>query len=387
MTSQLSKNRGKDLMLGKEKAKNRLINLDDSNSILKENENFLLEISKQNEESLKKMNLQQIRKVRDSLIAAATIRLPRRSKELITLSLEEYQKAEERLIEGEIFKIIHVHDQKNAKAGKPAPVVFSSCEYNALTTYVKYLRPRIGKNITINNVFTSCTNQFSTATCLNFSSIYKIMQKFSTSSGKKLSSRALRGSKVTDSRNNNYSQEQREQLATAMSHSLQTADRNYNYSNISDSVAKVIALDKSLHDQSYVDSASPSTSTPLKPTQKRKITRKENPRKGTHVRSMKSFSKSFKGKMFMQYYRNTQNIMFVYIIIKSVFDYLSYAGRAENIVDVNALDISSFDLDTSTETVIQDNVQDFNELNAYCPKKRIRLDVESVSNQNTLNGE
>ena len=279
MISQLSKNRGKDLIIGKQRAKNKLISSSDSYSMLKENEAYLREISEKSKESLNAMNMQQIRKVRDSLIVAATIRIPRRSKELITLSLEEYANAEDRVNDGENFKIIKVLDQKNAKAGEAAPVVFSACEYAALTTYVKHLRPRFGNNIDINNVFVSCVNQFSVPTSLTFSSIYKIMQKFSTSSGKKLSSRALRGSKVTDSRNKNYSLEQKQQLATAMSHSLQTADRNYNYSEVSDSVAKVIALDKSLHD--HPDSVMPSTSTPVKQRpKKRKITCKDNTRKG-----------------------------------------------------------------------------------------------------------
>ena len=48
LISQLSKNRGKDLILGIQKAKNKLINSDYSYSILKENETLLRETSEKN---------------------------------------------------------------------------------------------------------------------------------------------------------------------------------------------------------------------------------------------------------------------------------------------------------------------------------------------------
>ena len=118
--STLAKNRGKDLITAKRKAKRRLINEEDTCAILEETQAYLREITSKTETELQKLNLQEIRKVRDSLIAVATIRLASRSIEIITMNLTEYANAEDFISEdNEHFKIIQMTDQKNARAGNP----------------------------------------------------------------------------------------------------------------------------------------------------------------------------------------------------------------------------------------------------------------------------
>ena len=96
----------------------------------------------------------------------------------------------------------------------------------------------------IDNVFLSCNTHHCGPAPFNFS-IYKILQKFQTPSGKRLSSRALRTSKITESRKRKMSEEDKVALAEAMNHTLATAERNYNYCRPSDSVVKVLSKSKS----------------------------------------------------------------------------------------------------------------------------------------------
>ena len=262
----LSKNRGKDLMEARAKAKKKLIDIEELNTILKENREFLKEISEMDEAVLKEMNLQEVRKIRDSLIITAIIRLSRRSKELVSMSLEEYSNPEDCIVGGENFKIIHVSDQKNARTGKAAPIAFHECEYAALTAYVTHLRPKIDINSSFKNVFLTCNTQLTEPSPLNYSSLYKIMQKFTSKSGKKLSSRALRGSRITDSRNKNHAHEQRTMSAETISHSLLTADKNDNFSDITNSGVASLALQNN-QDTSNADKTHatiPATSNPVK---------------------------------------------------------------------------------------------------------------------------
>ena len=49
-----------------------------------------------------------------------------------------------------------------------------------------------------------------------------------------------------------------------MCHSVSTADKSYNYSEISDSVAKVLALERSQRTRDDQSATTPMTSTPVK---------------------------------------------------------------------------------------------------------------------------
>ena len=73
---------------------------------------------------------------------------------------------------------------------------------------------------------------------MTFSTAWAILQKFKTESGKPLSSRVVRGSKITHSRGLDISEQERRDLAASMSHSVETAERYYNYKDLKDSVAK-----------------------------------------------------------------------------------------------------------------------------------------------------
>ena len=262
--SHLSKNRGRDLVTARKKATSKLIKTEDSSAILQEIEDFLRDISTKDEQELQAMDMKQVRQVRDALVVAPTIRLSRRSKELMSMTLEECANPETREVKGKTIKIIKVLDQKNVKSGKPAPILYTESEYCALTAYVNFLRPKFSNDITIDNVFLTTSYQSNRPTPLTYSAIYKILQKFKTKSGKKLSSRALRGSMVTESRKKNYSNDEQKMLADAMSHSIATANRSYNFTEISDSVVKLLNFQESQQSQQSNNPTTPATSTPAK---------------------------------------------------------------------------------------------------------------------------
>ena len=72
--------------------------------------------------------------VKNSLMVAACIRLGRRSKELMTMTIDEVNTAEEKVIDGNTFHIIEVEDHKSFKQGKEAAIPYSDSvlEFNAL---------------------------------------------------------------------------------------------------------------------------------------------------------------------------------------------------------------------------------------------------------------
>lgn len=72
------------------------------------------------------------------------------------------------------------------------------------------------------------------------------------------------------------------------------------------------------------------------------------------------------------------------------FDPLSYTDQAQDSDEPHVLLLNSshsFEVDTSRESAVEESSIDFMESNAYCPKKRILLENESVSIGNILNGE
>ena len=89
----------------------------------------------------------------------------------------------ERYRDGELYKIINVVEHKTIKTGKPATVTFTNNEYIALSIYIGHLHTKMGQT-SIDNVFLSFNTHHCDPAPLNFSSIYKILQKFQTQSEK-----------------------------------------------------------------------------------------------------------------------------------------------------------------------------------------------------------
>ena len=185
-------------------------------------------------------------KVRNSLMAVATLRLGRRTKELTHMTLDEVKNAEKRRVLDESFHIIEVSNQKAVRTGTPAPVAFEESEFKVLEHYIEFLRPKITKDKFSKVVFPPCTKLNSQSeNHMSFSASFKILQKFNTSSGMKISSRSVRGSKVTSSRINKMSEADCEQQAMTMNHTVRTANRNYNLMSVTDSACQTLAMNRS----------------------------------------------------------------------------------------------------------------------------------------------
>ena len=92
-------------------------------------------------------------KSRNAIIAAATLRIPRRSQEIIERTLKEFDQAKNTVIEEKPF-FIYVLKHKTNKSGEPAPIVVSKLEYEALSLYIKHIRPKFTSNE--NKVFPIC---------------------------------------------------------------------------------------------------------------------------------------------------------------------------------------------------------------------------------------
>lgn len=175
-------------------------------------------------------------------MSVATIRLGRRSKELMNMTLAEINEAEKKEIDGKTIHIVNVVDQKNLKTGEAAPVVFSDPEFQVLQIYLSKMRPKITGDAFNQTAFPS-QQQRASSHNMSFGSFYNILQKLESKSGKKISSRTVRGSKITINRSLNVSDSSRRHLAKAMSHSVATANRYYDHSDVSKSVVETLTLD------------------------------------------------------------------------------------------------------------------------------------------------
>lgn len=175
----------------------------------------------------------------------------------------------------ETYHLVKVLDQKGLRTGKCAVIPFEQMEYSVLKLFITKLRPLLSIDPTVNVAFPACTQLSNTADKeLSFSAIGRILGKFRTSSGVKMSTRVLRHSKVTNSRAKNINTDQRREIAEAMNHSLETANRYYNFTSANSSVVKTIEFHHlSTTDESteFCDSehesstpSQPMTSTPLK---------------------------------------------------------------------------------------------------------------------------
>ena len=156
-------------------------------------------------------------------MAVATLRLGRRRKELLTMSIDEVRSAQMEKVGSKTF-YIKVLNQKHSKCGQEAPVAFEKEEFEVLELYIKKLRPKITTDCRLKTVFHPLSKASSPlGQELSLSSAWKILQKFETRSGKKISSRVVRTSKVANSREANFTREECDNLASVMNHSSATA--------------------------------------------------------------------------------------------------------------------------------------------------------------------
>lgn len=150
-------------------------------------------------------------------MAVATLRLGRRSKEIMTMTLQEISESEVKQMNGEQIHIVKVLEQKNLKTGETAPVVFTDLEFQVLQIYITKMRPQITGDA-FNPIAFPSQQQRASSNNMTFASFYNILQKLESKSGKKVSSRTVRGSKITHNRSLNVSDTSRRHLAKAMSH-------------------------------------------------------------------------------------------------------------------------------------------------------------------------
>ena len=94
----------------------------------------------------------QILHVRNLLIEIGTIRIGRRSKELVEMTIEESNDAEDALVDEEHYKIINAFNQKNIRTGELAPVPYSVKGYEILQLYITKLRAKLCKNTNVKTV-------------------------------------------------------------------------------------------------------------------------------------------------------------------------------------------------------------------------------------------
>lgn len=264
--SQLGKKRGPGLVTTKRRACKKLMSQEEMDTILSERSDVLKQSLT---EDYSEFDIDRVTEIRNDLIAVAVIRLGRRTKEIITMTMEEVFGAETITIDGGATNyVVKVYDQKDLRAGNEAPIAFTEEEYDALKKYGNILRPKLTIEDGCHTIFTTTNKK--TNNSLSFSGVYNILQLYETSTGKKLSSRAIRGSLVTNSRYLDMSHQEQEDLASSMSHTLPTAQRYYNYKNITDSVSKALSKKRerssSAHENFGESSQTPRTSTPCKKT-------------------------------------------------------------------------------------------------------------------------
>ena len=242
MHSSLRKRMGEDQVETKKKAKKRLIGEENLNEIATAARKTLSTFINETKEEMVAHSVKEVIEIRNSLMVVAAIRLARRSMELMKMTIEQAKAAEESVVDGEKYKIITVLQQKGLKAAKEAAIAYTEDEYKALCFYIEHLRPKLAASQFNRSVFIPKSGLGPGASEeLTFSSTYKILQKFTTESGQKLSSRAIRGSKITNNRTRGTTDQERRDLARAMTHSVETAERYYNFEELSSSVSRSLS--------------------------------------------------------------------------------------------------------------------------------------------------
>ena len=264
----LTNSMGLEKISTKNKAKGKLIDEKEMNELKNSTRKYLMKVlDDMRQQKHLEYNAKQVSEVRNGLIMIGAIRLGRRAKEFARMTVDEAKKAERVEVNGEEFFLIEVSDQKTANSsGDPAHVPYESMEYEVLCKYISDLRSKLVNDKFCNIAFPSLPKiNSNSSNDLSLSAVFKVMQKFSTSSGKKVSTRSLRGSLVTNNRRKEMSETEKRNMAKAMNHSYNTAERYYNYEDLTQAVTKTLSLSKC--DDSRHEAGSSSalvTSTPSK---------------------------------------------------------------------------------------------------------------------------
>ena len=254
----ISKGTGAERIKSRKVAKEKLITQEETDKLLEEIDEYLSS-TLQKIETEEDFSKDDVIKIRDHLMAASTLRMGRRSKELITMKEEEARNGKKNIINKDTFFVIEVLDQKSTKSGKAAAVVLNEIEYKVLILYLDKLKIKISESKTI--VFpSSSTTGKGISSMLSFGAACNILKKFKTETGKKLTTRVARASKVTNSRNLNLSLSDQRKLADAMNHSHAVSERYYNFNEASDAAVAVLSFDAEASNDRI------STSTPVKRT-------------------------------------------------------------------------------------------------------------------------
>ena len=258
----ISKAKGEEGIASSKKAADKLLSEEDMEGLM---EDLLMEVRtvlSSSDEDIANFTTQRVLNFRNVLMAIPTLRLGRRSKELMTLQLSEVENSERASIEGESFFVIKVAKQKGAKIGKEAPIAYTDEEFKALQIFINKMRPKIADSFQT-NVFPFKKNmKHGSSKDGSLASAWRILQSFQTPSGKKLSSRTIRSSRITNRNKYSLTDAQKRDLADSMNHSVSTADRYYNYSSVTDSVVRTLSLEKRIQS---VNSPNVPSSTPIQP--------------------------------------------------------------------------------------------------------------------------
>ena len=164
----------------------------------------------------------------------------------MTMQLNEVENAQETLIDGQRHFIINVANQKSIKSGEEAPVCYSDDEFKVLKLFIELMRPRLADKFQTNVFPVKKHMKNSAPKNVSFSSHWKILQSKESESGRKLSSRIIRRSRITSRNAQPLTDSEKRDMATAMNHTVSTADRYYNYTAVTDSVVRSLSLQKKL---------------------------------------------------------------------------------------------------------------------------------------------
>ena len=262
--TKLSKKRGMDLLKAKQKTIMNTHSENENQKLLKSISTFIENLICLDARDINAFTTKEIIKYRDNFMALICLRVPKRSRELTTLTVEEFKNSRNVDCDGEQYKAFDVSDQKASRVGDVSTMILSKNEYDALKVYVKLLRPKLCCDEQNKFVFTVSKSAISGSGQLQYGSVYNIFQKFKTSEGKSLNPRTIRHSKVSNTVGSGASMDERANLAKAMGHSMDTANKYYDVHESDIAVAAAIKLNKKLLDREKTFSAPMLTSTPSK---------------------------------------------------------------------------------------------------------------------------
>ena len=138
----LSGDRGVDLIKTRERAKQKILTKDEYIAALTEQE-ALLQTFDRSPAELENIKVPEASKMRNVLMSVASLRLGTRSKELVSMTIDEVKRAKTQLVDEEEYKIIEVVDHKNTKSGIEAGIAYKNSEYRILGKYIKYVRRKL----------------------------------------------------------------------------------------------------------------------------------------------------------------------------------------------------------------------------------------------------